>query len=157
MKKHLQLEYNEYDQWRTQNVLPKDIEAQLEALLDHAYAPYSNYPVASVVVMANGERYVGTNQENAAFPSGLCAERVAVMAAKSARPDVAITAVYIMTAEKERSPAAPCGACRQVLHEMELRQECTYEVFLANKTAKLLHFKGIANLLPFSFTLPKKC
>jgi cytidine deaminase len=98
---------------------------------------------------------VGTNQENAAFPDGLCGERVAVLAAKATFPHERIKAVYIMTGEQERSPAAPCGSCRQVLHETELRQEEPYQLFLMNRTADALEFTGVQDLLPFSFTLPK--
>ena len=115
---------------------------------------YSNYPVSSIVVLDNGETYVGTNQENAAFPSGMCAERVAVFAAQSAWPNTPIAAVYIMTGETEREPAAPCGACRQVLHESEYRQKEPYDLYLLNRGDVLLRFKGVQDLLPLSFSLP---
>jgi len=106
------------------------------------------------VVMESGEMIVGTNQENGAFPSGLCAERVAVLAAKAAHPNEAIETVYIMTGESERDPAAPGGSCRQVLYETELRQTKPFELILLNKTNKALAFTGVQGLLPFSFTLP---
>jgi cytidine deaminase len=105
--------------------------------------------------MESGAMIVGTNQENAAFPSGLCAERVAVLAAKAAHPNEAIETVYIMTGESEREPAAPCGSCRQVLHETELRQTEPFELILLNKTHNALAFTGVQGLLPFSFTLPR--
>ena len=85
----------------------------------------------------------------------LCAERVAVLAAKAAHPNEAIETVYIMTGESEREPAAPCGSCRQVLHETELRQTEPFELILLNKTHKALAFTGVKGLLPFSFTLPE--
>ena len=122
MEHQITLHYRTYENWRKTSVFPKEITERLEALLNTAHAPYSNYPVSSVVVMQSGAMIVGTNQENAAFPSGLCAERVAVLAAKAAHPHEAIQTVYIMTGESEREPAAPCGSCRQVLHETELRQ-----------------------------------
>lgn len=155
MEHEITLQYKTYENWRQTLAIPKAIAERLEALLLSAYAPYSNYPVSSIVVMESGEMIVGTNQENGAFPSGLCAERVAVLAAKAAHPNEAIQTVYIMTGESEREPAAPCGSCRQVLHETELRQIRPFELILLNKTDKALAFTGVQGLLPFSFTLPE--
>lgn len=155
MEHEITLQYRTYENWRQTLAIPKAIAERLEALLLSAYAPYSNYPVSSIVVMESGEMIVGTNQENGAFPSGLCAERVAVLAAKAAHPNEAIQIVYIMTGESEREPAAPCGSCRQVLHETELRQIRPFELILLNKTDKALAFTGVQGLLPFSFTLPE--
>jgi len=134
MEKQLTFRYNSYENWRQTELIPIDVQEKLESLLETAYAPYSNYPVSSVVVMESGTQVVGTNQENAAFPDGLCAERVSVLAAKAAYPNQRIAAVYIMTAEEERTPAAPCGSCRQVLHEAELRQSEPFDLYLVNKT-----------------------
>ena len=149
------ISYTLHEDWRSSAIVPKAIEEKLEELLESAYAPYSNYPVSSVVLLENGHTVVGTNQENAAFPDGLCGERVAVLAAKAAFPQERIKAIYIMTGEKQRSPAAPCGSCRQVLHETELRQVKPYQLFLMNRTSDALEFYGVQDLLPFSFTLPK--
>ena len=155
MEKQLTFSYHSYENWRQTELIPKDVQKKLEDLLETAYAPYSNYPVSSVVIMESGVHVVGSNQENAAYPDGLCAERVSVLAAKAAYPDQRIVAVYIMTAEEQRSPAAPCGSCRQVLHEAELRQNEPFDLYLLNKTNVALEFKGVQGLLPFSFTLPK--
>lgn len=155
-KKQIHFSYEVEHDWRSAKRIPQDIAATLEELLDTAYAPYSNYPVSSVVVLENGAQVVGTNQENAAFPAGLCAERVAVLAAKAAHPTVPIAAVYIMTGENKREPAAPCGSCRQVLHETELRQKEPFDLYLLNRTPTLLKFTGLNALLPLSFTLPNE-
>ena len=155
MEKQLSFSYHSYENWRQTELIPKDVQEKLEALLETAYAPYSNYPVSSVVIMESGDQVVGSNQENAAYPDGLCAERVSVLAAKAAYPDQRIAALYIMTAEDQRLPTAPCGSCRQVLHEAELRQTDPFDVYLLNKTNVALEFKGVQGLLPFSFTLPK--
>jgi cytidine deaminase len=149
------LEFEKFNNYREEGIVNPITLGELEGLLKHAYAPYSNYPVSCIIYLDNGEKVVGTNQENAAFPSGLCAERVAVLAAKAAYPQASVREIYIMTNEEVRSPAAPCGACRQVLHEVELRQEKPYELYLLNKTDELFKFKGIQTLLPLSFTLPK--
>ena len=155
MQQEKTIRYTLHEDWRSSAIVPKAIEEKLEELLESAYAPYSNYPVSSVVLLDNGHTVVGTNQENAAFPDGLCGERVAVLAAKAAFPHERIKAIYIMTGEQERSPAAPCGSCRQVLHETELRQKVPYQLFLMNRTSDALEFRGVQDLLPFSFTLPK--
>ena len=149
MEHQITLHYRTYENWRKIRSIPKEIAERLEALLNTAHAPYSNYPVSSVVVMESGAMIVGTNQENAAFPSGLCAERVAVLAAKAAHPNEAIQTVYIMTGESEREPAAPCGSCRQVLHETELRQTEPFELILLNKTHKALAFTGVTGPTTF--------
>ena len=154
MKKEITLHYEHLQDWRRDEIIPVDIQYKLEALLESAYAPYSRYPVSSVVVMESGRQIVGTNQENAAFPDGVCAERVAILAAKATYPHETIESVYIMTAESERPPAAPCGTCRQVLHETELRQSRPYDLYLVNKTNVAYRFSGVQGLLPFSFTLP---
>ena len=156
MKKSLSIHYTLHKNWRVSGLVPEVVRQKLEDLLQTAYAPYSNYPVASIVVMEDNTHVVGTNQENAAFPDGLCSERVAVLAAKAAYPSDAIKAIYIMTGESERLPAAPCGSCRQVLHETEMRQSKPYQLFLMNRTENALEFSGIQDLLPFSFTLPNK-
>lgn len=156
MKKSLSIHYTLHKNWRVSGLVPEVVRQKLEDLLQTAYAPYSNYPVASIVVMEDNTHVVGTNQENAAFPDGLCSERVAVLAAKAAYPSDAIKAIYIMTGESERLPAAPCGSCRQVLHETEMRQSKPYQLFLMNRTKDALEFSGIQNLLPFGFTLPTK-
>ena len=154
MKQSKQITYEHDTNWRTLELIPQTIATRLEELLQNAYAPYSNYPVSSIVVLDNGEVFVGTNQENAAFPSGMCAERVAVFAAQSAWPTTPISSIYIMTGETEREPAAPCGACRQVLHESEYRQKEPYDLYLLNRGDVLLRFKGVQDLLPLSFSLP---
>ena len=84
-----------------------------------------------------------------------CVENGSQSSQLAAFPKERIKAIYIMTSEQERFPAAPCGSCRQVLHETELRQEVPYQLFLMNRTADALEFFGVQDLLPFSFTLPK--
>ena len=97
MKKSRSIHYTLHENWRASGLVPEVVRQKLEDLLQTAYAPYSNYPVASIVVMEDNTHVVGTNQENAAFPDGLCSERVAVLAAKAAYPSDAIKAIYIMT------------------------------------------------------------
>ena len=118
-----------------------------------AYAPYSGFFVGAAAELDNGEVVTGNNQENAAFPSGLCAERVAVFHANSIYPDQGIKTIAITAQNRYgsvRLPVTPCGACRQVLLETEIRFGKPIRIILDGRE-KMLLFEGIENLLPFSF------
>src|ERR1044072_5936200 len=94
--------------------------------LSHAYAPYSKFMVSAAVLLENGTIITGTNQENAAYPSGMCAERVALYAMASHHPESRIVKMAIVAKRKSGKdlvPATPCGSCRQVMLEYELRQD----------------------------------
>jgi cytidine deaminase len=138
--------------------LPEDDLALLNQAaqsLQSSYSPYSRYRVGAAVLLANGVVYTGSNQENIAFPSGLCAERVAVFAAASEFPDVPILTVAI-TAKSEQfpvtSPVPPCGACRQVMMEYETRQKQKIRLVLRGETGKIWVVEGIGTILPMNFT-----
>lgn len=138
----------------------EEIPEELHVLIDKAteagrkgYAPYSGFKVGATVLLENGEIITGSNQENAAYPSGLCAERVAVFYAKARYPDVpvkmlAVTA--IRDGEMTDSPVAPCGACRQVLTEYENNQGTPLQVLLAGKN-EIIKIGASSDLLPLSF------
>jgi cytidine deaminase len=118
-----------------------------------AYAPYSNFNVGASVLLANGEVFSANNQENAAYPSGLCAERVAIFYANSNFPDVPVKAIAVCASNSNgilNTPVPPCGACRQVLLETEMRFESPIEVILVGKQ-RLHVIKNIAQLLPLNF------
>jgi len=118
-----------------------------------AYAPYSGFSVGAAVLLENGEVITGSNQENAAYPSGLCAERVAVFYAKAKYPDVAIKQLAVIALKGDDvvdPPAAPCGACRQVLIEYEEQQESPLQVLLAGNH-QAIKIASSADLLPLSF------
>ncbi len=119
-----------------------------------AYAPYSRFLVGAALELSNQVILTGNNQENAAYPSGLCAERVALYFAGANYPDtppvrMAITASHA-NSEVLEEPAAPCGACLQALHEYESRFGTQLEILLLGKT-EVWKVKGLVNLLPFSF------
>lgn len=121
---------------------------------DRAYAPYSNFLVGAALKLENGEIYTGTNQENMAYPSGLCAERVAFFAAKSDYPQLAVTQVVVVARRRDHSSfqlATPCGSCRQVMSEYENQQKQKIELLLVDG-ATVYHSASIANLLPFQFS-----
>lgn len=151
--KELQILVYEYD---TVVGLP---EADQELLLaarkasENAYAPYSKFRVGAALRLENGEVITGSNQENADFTDGLCAERVAIFYANSKYPDIAVKALAV-TANSAKGliegPAQPCGSCRQVLVETESRYKKSMRIILDGR--KRIHvIEGADNLLPFAF------
>jgi cytidine deaminase len=120
-----------------------------------AYAPYSEFKVGAALLLNNGEIITGNNQENAAFPSGLCAERTAAYYASSRYPEVpfnklAITAIN--SKEKLTKPISPCGSCRQALLEYELKFKQRIEVLLAGEEGEVYVLKSIGDILPLFFS-----
>lgn len=124
-----------------------------KAATNRSYAPYSNFSVGAAAILANGIVITGTNQENAAYPSGLCAERTTLFYANSQYPDQAIFTLAIAARTKEdfvNDPIPPCGACRQVILETEKRYNQPIRILLFGK--KLIYeIKSIRDLLPLSF------
>ncbi|MCD4711127.1 MAG: cytidine deaminase [Bacteroidales bacterium] len=120
-----------------------------------AYAPYSEYYVGAAIRLANGEIVIGSNQENAAYPSGLCAERVAIFYAGARYPDVPVLSIAIAAIRKgtiQEEPVAPCGACRQVLYEKESQGNTPMEVILYG-SKKIQVINQVTDLLPLPFKL----
>lgn len=117
---------------------------------EKAYAPYSGFFVGAALRLESGEIITGNNQENAAYPSGLCAERVALFYAKSNFPDLAIEEICVTTSSKSQQPTPPCGACRQVLTEYELEQEREIPVYFAAEKM-IYRVDASVDLLPFAF------
>jgi cytidine deaminase len=121
----------------------------------HAYAPYSKFLVGAAVLLDDGTVVTGTNQENAAYPSGMCAERVALYSAVAQHPEAVITKIAIVARRKggkETVPATSCGPCRQVMLEIETRQEKAIEVIMQSQDHKWVKASSAESLLPFSFT-----
>jgi cytidine deaminase len=118
-----------------------------------SYAPYSKFSVGAAALLANGTVVTGTNQENAAYPSGLCAERTTLFYANSQYPDQPVTTLAI-AARTEKDfidlPIPPCGACRQVILETEKRYKQPIRILLYGKKA-IYEVKSIGALLPLSF------
>jgi len=121
---------------------------------DLAYAPYSHFLVGASLRLANGHIFSGNNQENSAYPSGLCAERVAVFSASATHPGVAIETIAVVAKTKIfnlSSPVTPCGACRQVISEYEMLSGKPIRILLQGNTDTIWIFEGISNLLPLMF------
>ncbi len=120
-----------------------------------AYAPYSNFNVGAALELEDGTIITGNNQENAAYPSGLCAERVAIFAAGAQHPGKKVKALAITANSikiKVSSPIAPCGACRQVLAEYEKRYSAPIKIILKGEEGKVLTIDSASSLLPLIFS-----
>lgn len=123
------------------------------AATENSYANYSHFHVGAACLLANGHIVIGANQENAAFPSGLCAERSAIFAAQSNYPEQAITTLAIAAKNEHgflKSPISPCGACRQVILEIEDRYQQPVRILLYGEKGTYC-FHSVKDLLPFSF------
>lgn len=137
--------------------LPDDYRSLVKESIkaaERAYAPYSNFQVGAAVLLESGEVITGNNQENAAYPSGLCAERVAVFAASSLHPGKTIRAVAVFARGKDSSyeePVTPCGACRQALLEYENKQKSQIPMFMTGINGKIIEAESVVSLLPLAF------
>lgn len=121
----------------------------------HAHAPYSRFQVGTAVLLEEGTIVTGSNQENAAYPSGMCAERVALYAVAAQHPGAVIKKIAVAArrkGSKDLSPATPCGSCRQVLLEFESRQSASIEIVMQIHDHKWVVSRSAEALLPFGFT-----
>jgi cytidine deaminase len=137
--------------------LSSDIKSLMEKAKEarlKAYAPYSNFLVGVAILMDNGEVITGSNQENASYPSGLCAERTAIFYAGAQYPKVKIIRMAIIAGSnhnKTTTPIPPCGACRQSIAEYEVKQDAPIEIYFMGETGKVVKSNSLANLLPLMF------
>ncbi|OAB79652.1 cytidine deaminase [Cochleicola gelatinilyticus] len=132
-----------------QNLMNKAQQAR-----ENAYAPYSHFKVGAALQLASGETVIGNNQENAAFPSGLCAERVAVFYAGASYPSAIIKMMAITARslkQKVTTPIPPCGACRQSLVEYEVKQNAPIILYFMGESGKIVKANSIKDLLPLIF------
>lgn len=120
-----------------------------------AYAPYSKFYVGAAILLENGTVISGSNQENAAYPSGLCAERTAIFAAASNYADQVIKTIAISAHPADNAtflPITPCGACRQVILEYENKQQQPIRLLMQGPTNKIYIIPSVSTLLPLQFT-----
>lgn len=137
--------------------LPEDIQSLMEKAIEirkNAYAPYSRFRVGAALLLDNGKIVLGSNQENAAYPSGLCAERVAIFQAGAIYPDAKIIKMALTAASdtnKTITPIPPCGGCRQSISEYEFKQNTPIEIYFMGESGEIYKSDSIKNLLPLSF------
>jgi cytidine deaminase len=130
------------------------VEQAIEATR-RSYAPYSHFRVGAAVRLENGEIVIGCNQENAAYPSGLCAERTALFAAGAQYPDVPVRVLAVAArgtdGEMTEEPTGPCGSCRQVIIESETRAKHPIRILLYGRRCVYI-IDGIRQLMPLTFS-----
>lgn len=143
------------ESYQLDELSPQDqelVQAAIKAT-HNAYANYSRFYVGAALRLENGKMVIGANQENAAFPSGLCAERTAVFAAQANYPDSPIETLAIAGRNEKGvlpNPITPCGACRQVILEIEDRYKKPIKILLYG-TQKIYCVRSVKDLLPLSF------
>ncbi|MBU2949538.1 cytidine deaminase [Tamlana agarivorans] len=137
--------------------LPSDVyDLMINAVTarNRAYAPYSNFQVGAALLLDNGEVITGNNQENASYPSGLCAERTAIYYAGSQYPNAKVVSMAITATAKTsptNKPIPPCGACRQAMVEYELKQDLPIAIYFMGEMGAIAKSESVSNLLPFVF------
>jgi len=152
-EKHLDIDYQEFSS--VEEMTPEDqalVAAALEAQKG-SYSPYSNFQVGAALLLANGVVVKGANQENIAYPSGLCAERTAMFWAGANYPDVPMETLAIAGSDHGvlcESPASPCGACRQVMAEYQKKYQHPIKIILVG-SKRIRKFSCVEDLLPFIF------
>ncbi|WP_396147571.1 cytidine deaminase [Flavobacterium sp.] len=140
-----------------QTQLPENIQSLVQQAIEirkKAYAPYSHFRVGAAIALDNGKIVLGSNQENAAYPSGLCAERVAIYQAGAIYPDAKIVTIAISAASDSNptlTPIPPCGSCRQSIAEYEFKQDAPIEIYFMGESGEVYKSNSINNLLPLSF------
>ncbi len=152
--KEVSVKYQEYGaleelvEWQ-QALMHRAVSASKDA-----YAPYSTFSVGAALLLENGEVIIGNNQENVAYPSGLCAERVAIFAASATHPNMPIKAMAVTASAVDFAvdyPVSPCGGCRQSIAEYEHKQEAPIELILMGERGKVIVFESASHLLPLLF------
>lgn len=153
-KTQVQSEFIEYDSIDELTVEDKKLADEARKSAANAYAPYSHFHVGAAVLLENGVTVLGNNQENASYPIGLCAERVAVFSAGANYPGIKIKSIAITASSKDfliDQPVAPCGACRQAIAEYEHRDKHPIRLILFGEAGKVLVSESIKNFLPYMF------
>lgn len=154
MEKELKITFDAIENYDHLDETEKKLFDAAQNIRSKAYAPYSNFTVGCAVLLDNGEIITGSNQENAAYPSGLCAERTTVFWTSANFPEAKIKKLFVIGAPKEALssiPIPPCGACRQSILEYEVKQNHKIEIYFASLDGEIYKTSSIQDLLPFSF------
>jgi cytidine deaminase len=154
-KKTLEFNYEEYENAEALTIKDAHLLQQAREACHLAYAPYSKFYVGAVALLKNGAIIKGSNQENASFPVGLCAERVLLAAVTSVYPGIPVETIAISYSSKEvhsNHPISPCGICRQSLSEYEERLQHPIRLILGGLEGNIFILQTVGMLLPLSFT-----
>ena len=137
--------------------LSEDVKTLMKdafAARDKAYAPYSKFNVGAAILLDNGQIVTGSNQENASYPAGLCAERTAIFYAGAKYPEAKIVKMALSAKSDNHTveiPTPPCGSCRQAIAEYEMKQDTPIEIYFMGETGKVVKANSISDLLPLIF------
>lgn len=152
-KKQLNIQFTEVSSLDKFDEIERRLINKARSAAKKAYAPYSGFNVGAALLLENGEIFTGSNQENAAYPSGLCAERTVLFAAASQFPDVPVMTMVVTAFTKGKFvtlPVPPCGACRQVIVETQNRYKSTIRLIMY-ADEKTYVMDNAADLLPLPF------
>ena len=152
-ERQIQISYQEYNSIEEMNPEDRELAAEAIKAMQGAYAPYSHFHVGAAVRMSNGQIVRGANQENAAFPSGLCAERTAMFAAGARYPDKDMLSIALAGGVMGRlgsQPATPCGACRQVMAQYQAKSGKPMSVIMISSD-RIWKFEKVDDILPLIF------
>ena len=154
MEKQISIEYKEFALDELDADSRRLLDAAIEATAT-AYAPYSDFHVGAALLLDDGSVVKGSNQENVAYPSGLCAERTALFAAAVAHSGKRVEAIAIIARNPDGilTAASPCGACRQVMTEQQSRQGSPLRVICYFSENRIVVFDSVDSLLPFVFSM----
>jgi cytidine deaminase len=155
MKNKYEFQYETYNDITELNEDDAWLLNEAREVTTQAYAPYSNFHVGAVAMLENGEVVAGTNQENASYPVGICAERVLLGSVATLHPDVPVKTIAISYSSdevKSDHPISPCGMCRQALIEYEARTKNPIRLLLSGQEGKIYVIQSASNLLPFAFS-----
>ncbi len=154
MQKEYSFKFQLYPNWESLQTVEISVVNKAFEAMEKAYAPYSKFKVGAALLLEDGQIIQGNNQENIAYPSGLCAERVALFHAGAQFPGIAVDLICIV-AKGDLMPISqllsPCGACRQVMLESENRQNKPIRIILVNQDNRTMCIDSVQNLLPFGF------
>lgn len=137
--------------------LPQDVQDLMQESFtarEKSYSPYSKFRVGAAILLDNGEVISGSNQENASYPAGLCAERTAIFYAGAKFPEAKVLKMALSARSLNHvveTPTPPCGSCRQAIAEYEMKQETPIEIFFMGETGKVVKVNSISDLLPLIF------
>ncbi|GAB2777917.1 cytidine deaminase [Salinimicrobium soli] len=137
--------------------LPKDVQHLMQQAIEareSSYSPYSQFSVGAAISLENGEVITGSNQENASYPAGLCAERTAIFYAGAKYPGVKMLKMALSARSRNHTvevPTPPCGSCRQAIAEYEVKQKQPIEIYFMGEKGKVVKANSISDLLPLIF------
>lgn len=154
MKKKIAFELEVFESEETLNAEDANLLKAAVQARKQAYAPYSRFHVGAAVLLENGEVVLGNNQENSSYPSGLCAERVAIFYAGASHPNQTIKAIAVSATSKDyevKEPAGPCGNCRQAIAEYEYKQKQPIALLMRGESGPIYKCNAITDILPLAF------